>query len=266
MFKQFSLTFIISILISTFTFGQTKGIPSPPNPKKLVNNLSKEFPNFLSSSESFLLEEKLVKFFDSTSNQIAVVIVDNLAGFEPWEFATRIGDEWGIRQKDIDNGIVILIKPTGGKTERKTFIAIGKGLEGAIPDATTKLILERELISNFKKGQFYEGLDRTTDVLMSLAKGEYNSKEYNKKKKSNKGLVKAIMILVFIFIFFIIRFKNGGNGGGDGLTMGAGAMYFGSRGGRGFGGGFGGGSSGGGFGGFGGGAGGFGGGGAGGSW
>jgi uncharacterized protein len=261
MFKQFSITFIFSLLISILSIGQTKGIPSPPNPKKLVSNLSKEYPNFLSSTESSLLEEKLVRFSDSTSNQIAIVIIDDLAGFEPWEFATRLGEEWEVGQKDKDNGIVILIKPTGSKAERKTFIAIGKGLEGAIPDATAKLILDRELISNFKKEAYFEGLDRTTDVLMSLAKGEYNSKEYSKKKKSNKGLIKAIMILVFIFIFFIIRFKNGGNGGGDGLTMGAGAMYFGSRG---FGGGFGGGSSGGGFGGFGGG--GFGGGGAGGSW
>lgn len=262
MSKQFSLTFIISILISTFTFGQTKGIPSPPSPKRLVNNLSKEFPNFITPNEANILEEKLERFSDSTSNQIAVIIIDELQGFEPWEFATRVGEEWGIGQKDKDNGIVILLKPTGGKNERKFFIAIGKGLEGAIPDATAKLIQEKELVPYLKSGEYFKGLDQTTTVLMQLAKGEFNSKEYTKKKKSNKGLLKAIMILVFIFIFFIIRFKNGGNGGGDGLTMGAGAMYFGSRG---FGSGFGGGSSsGGGFGGFGGG--GFGGGGSGGSW
>ena len=263
MFKQFSLTFLFSILTLSLTFGQTKGIPSTPSPKKLVNNLSKEFPNFITTYEANLLEQKLERFSDSTSNQIAIVIVDDLAGFEPWEFATRLGEEWGIGQKGKDNGIVILLKPTGGKNQRKFFIAVGRGLEGVIPDATAKLIQDRELVPFLKTGEYFKALDQTTNVLMQLAKGEFNSKEYNKKKRSNKGLIKAIMILVLIFIFFIIRFKNGGNGGNDGLTMGAAGFLFGSGLGRSSGG-FGGGSSGGGFGGFGGG--GFGGGGSGGSW
>lgn len=261
MFQKY-LSILLFSLITLFTFGQEKGIPAPSNPPRLVNNLSKAFPDFLSGAETELLEQKLVAFNNETSNQIVLVIVDDLAGFEPWEYATEIGEQWKVGQAKEDNGIVILIKPTGGKGERKYFIAPGKGLEGAIPDAICRQIEDNELLPNLKTGDFYGALDKTTTVLMSLAKGEYNSKTYSKKHKNSGSLARTIIILIIIIVFFISMSKRGG-GRGNGYTMGAGGMFFGGFGGgsSGFGGGS---SSGGGFGGFGGG--GFGGGGSGGSW
>lgn len=240
------------------SFAQSDGIPERPNPPKLVNNFSAT--DFLSPGEAQQLEQKLEAFSDSTSNQILIVIIDDLGGQEPWAFATELGNKWGAGQAKFDNGIVILIKPTGGKGERKYFIAIGKGLEGAIPDLTCRQIEQKELLPYLKSGNAYEGLDRTTNVLMALAKGEYNSDEY--AKKAQKKLPIGIIIpLILIILFIIYRSSKGGNDGG--LTMGAAGFILGNvLGGR-RGGGFGGGSSGG-FGGFGGG--GFGGGGSGGNW
>ncbi len=119
-------------------------IPSAPYPPKLYNNLSNAFPNFLNKTEAIALEKKLQEFAISTSNQIVVLIVDTLNGYEPWDYATRIGDKWGVGQKKEDNGIVVLIKPTGGAGNRKTFISTGKGLEGAIPDVTCLKIVNQE--------------------------------------------------------------------------------------------------------------------------
>ena len=258
MLKHFFLTFFL--LFSLTVFGQN-GIPDAPAPPKLVNNLSKEFPDFLSSDEEQLLENKLESFAESTSNQIVIVIVDDLAGYEPAEFAYELGDKWGIGHEKEDNGIVILIKPTGGAGERKFFIATGKGLEGAIPDYTCRQIEEDELIPYLKSQEYYKALDNTTDVLMKFAKGEYNSAKYAKKHK-RESKSSAIIVLLIIALLVFLFSKKGGRGGG--MTMGpAGFFFMGS--GFGSGGGFGGGSSGGGgFGGFGGG--GFGGGGSGGSW
>jgi uncharacterized protein len=255
--KKYSLLF--ALLVLTFTaFGQRLDIPAKPNPPRLVNNLSKEFPNFLSPGEEKALEEKLVAFSDSTSNQIVIVIVDDLKGYEPWDFATELGEQWQVGQGKEDNGIVILVKPTGGQGERKTHIAVGRGLEGAIPDLTSKDIIENELLPNFKNGNFYQGLDEATDVIMALAKGEYNYKDYKKNSGNGSGFI--IVIIIIVIIVLLIKFgpKNGSGGGGNGFTYGAGGFFAG----RAFG--SGGGSSGGGFGGFGGGS--FGGGGSGGSW
>ena len=257
MLKNVLLLLLFSAISVLSAYGQN-GIPE--NTNRLVNNFSKEFPNFISQQEENLLEQKLEAFSDQTSNQIVIVIIDDLAGIEPWEFATDIINNWGVGQSKEDNGIVILIKPTGGKDQRKYFIATGKGLEGAIPDAVCRQIEDQELLPNLKNGYFYKALDQTTDVLMSIAKGEVNSKKYanNNSTKSPKSLLKIIIIIIAIVIYLITRFRGGGR---NGFTMGSSGIFFGG----GFGGGgFGGGSSGGGFGGFGGGSGG--GGGAGGSW
>lgn len=256
-FYRFSL---ITLLLS---FGLTVSatIPERPTPPRLVNNLSKKMPDFLSAQEEAMLETKLSKFANETSNQIVIVVVDDLAGDEPWSFATELGQKWGVGQGKFDNGIVILIKPTGGEGQRNLFIAVGYGLEGAIPDLTTKQIRENEMYPYFKQGQFYTALDKATDVLMALAKGEYNSDAYGQKNKK-KGLPMGIIIPIVLFIIFLIFRSNRRGGGGNGFTMGSAGFILGSmlnnRGG-----GFGGGSSGG-FGGFGGG--GFGGGGSGGNW
>ena len=251
--KYFSFLFI---LFSLAVAAQSDGIPERPSPNRLVNNLSKEFPDFISSSEQSQLENKLAAFANETSNQIVVVIVDDIGGTEPWDFATRLGQKWGAGQSKVDNGIIVLIKPTGGKGQRKVHIAVGYGLEGAIPDATANQISDNELGPGLASGNYYEAIDKTVDVLMALAKGEYNSDAY--AKKSKKFPKQIIIPIILIILFIIFRSSRCGRGGG-GMSMGTGFLL-GSM----FSGGGGGGGSSGGFGGFGGG--GFGGGGAGGSW
>jgi uncharacterized protein len=258
---MFRFHFAFLLLFSLFfapVFGQNKGIPAPPNPSRLVNNLSKAFPDFISKEQEKFLESKLDTFARKSSNQIVIVIIDDLADYEPWEFATRLGENWGVGHEKEDNGIVLLIKPT---QDRKAFIAVGKGLEGIITDVVSSQIIKNDLLPYFKKGDFFKGLDQTTTVLMSLAQQEYDAATYNKKNKKTMSPLQVVFLVLFIIIFFIAFIKRGGGGKGNGMTTGSRGIFFG-----GMGSGFGGGSSsgGGGFGGFGGG--GFGGGGSGGSW
>ncbi len=232
--------------------------PIPEPSHKLVNNYSAT--GFINAQEEQILESKLETFSNQTSNQIVIVIIDDLGGMEPWEFATKLGAKWGVGQGKMNNGIIILIKPSGGPGERKYFIAIGKGLEGAIPDITTKQIEDKELLPNLKAGNAFDALDKTTDVLMALAKGEYNSDQYAKKQESPDKLSMAIILLI-ILVFLIISIKNGGGRNNGPMGFGTGFLFGSMLGGGGRSSGFGGG---GGFGGFGGG--GFGGGGSGGNW
>ncbi len=253
--KQLLLFF--ALLLPAFTLpAQSSVIPNRPNPPRLVNNLSATA--FLSSGEEAQLEQKLEKFANETSNQIVVVITDDIGEMEDWEYATELGSKWGVGQGKTDNGIVILIKPTGGQGKRKLFIAVGKGLEGAIPDLATKRIRENEMYPYLKKGQNFIALDKATDVLMALAKGEYNSDQYGARHKNKDGSVYPPIIVIVIIIIVVIALRRSGFRG---------HWLGGGFGGGGFGGGWGGGSSGdsgGGFGGFGGGS--FGGGGSGGDW
>lgn len=242
-------------------------IPDRPNPPRLVNNLSKEFPQFLTPQEVQALESKLVDFDKKTSNQICLVIVDDFGGTDENDFATRLGQSWGVGGAKFDNGIVVLVKPTQADGGRKMYITAGYGLESVLPDVLLKKIVSEELKPYFKQERYYEGLDHTTDLLIKISQGEFN---YAKKEEHSLW---PIIIFISLFILFIYlssksnsRYRGYTYGRGGVLDdIGGGSVFRGSGWGGfgGFGGGFGGGG-GGGFGGFGGG--GFGGGGAGSSW
>jgi uncharacterized protein len=225
--------------------------------------------NLLSSREIQSLKVTLQAFSDTTSNQIVVVTMNDLQGYSPFEVATKIGQTWGVGQEGVDNGVVILIKPKTAQSRGQVFISPGYGLEGAIPDATGKMIVENEMIPYFKQGQIYQGVAHALIPLKALAVGEYNSDEYQ-KSTSEKVSFAPIFMILFVFLFAMIgRFRAARSYSvGHNLPFWTAMMLMNqSRGHSGHYGNFtsgGGGFGGGGFGGFGGG--GFGGGGAGGSW
>lgn len=252
----------ILALVCLLAAAMSYAIPSRPNPQRLVNDLADVF----TSEQVSRLENTLVEFDDSTSNQIVVVTVKDLEGYDASEYATRIGLDWGVGSAQFNNGIVLLVKPKTFDSAGQVFIAVGYGLEGAIPDAYAKRIIENELIPNFRLNDYYAGVEAACDVLMKLASGEISEP---RGEEEDDALLEIIATLLFIglliFIFIIAVGQNDDNGhssGGGRRTIYVGPIITSGRsygGGSSFGGGFGGG-----FGGFGGGS--FGGGGAGGSW
>lgn len=254
-------TIILLIFTLSTYLGFAQDFPAKPN--TLVN----DYTNTLSAQQINQLEQKLVAFDDSTSNQVAVVILKSIGDYDINEYALELGRKWGIGGKEKNNGVILLI----ALGDRKMSIQTGYGLEGALPDIYTKRIIENDIKPFFKEGDYYSGIEAGTNSIISLVKGEYkNDKPKTKRSKGNAGFA---VIIIIIIIAILIR--RGGGGGGNQVIGGRGvadALFWsmllsggGRNSGGGFGGGFGGGSSGGGgFGGFGGGS--FGGGGSSGSW
>ncbi|NOU17394.1 MAG: TPM domain-containing protein [Bacteroidales bacterium] len=246
------------VLSSSILFAQE--LPAPMNPRRMVN----DFVGLLNQNEWASLETKLRNYNDSTSNQIAIVIVNDFLGFDKSDYAFRLAEKWGVGGKGKNNGVMIIIKPKVGNEKGDAFIAIGYSLEDVIPDITANQIVNREMIPSFKKNNFYQGLDDATTTIINLAKGKFTADQYNKRKSSSKGGGTIIFIIIIIVLSLIFRgnSRNRGNTIGSNIPfwLALGMLSSGSRGG-----GFGNFSSGsGGFEGFGGGS--FGGGGAGGSW
>jgi len=260
---------LVPLVFFLIIFGTiAQEFPKQADPPKLVN----DFTNTLTSSEQAALEQKLVAYNDSTSTQIAIVMVQTLGDYEISDYAFQLGDLWGIGGEEFDNGLLIL----AAMKDRDVFIATGYGLEGSVPDALAKRIVQNLIIPNFKMEAYYQGLDQATDMIFKLASGEYKAEDVASKGNS-RGAIFLLLIFIFVFVILpLLRNRNdnnnhmGGKGGGvdlwttimlASLLRGGGSGKYGdfsSRGGGSFGGG------GGGFGGFGGGS--FGGGGAGGSW
>lgn len=256
---RFSFLAAMLLLQAGIGFGQ-EAIPDKPSPPRLVN----DFAGVLSSEQSQQLENKLVAFNDSTSVQIAVVIVPSLGGYEKADFAQQLGQKWGVGGSKFNNGFVVLVKPKTQGESGEAFIATGYGVEQFVPDATASDIINNEMIPFFNQNDYFGGIDASTETIMKFVKGEFKPDKYKKTagKKTGSGIVVIIVILI---AYLISRNRNNHDTIGRG---GAGLLFFpwflGGFGGGGSGGGGFGGSGGGGFGGFGGG--GFGGGGAGGSW
>lgn len=263
------LTFTAALFFLQVNTLSSQSIPDRPNPPRLVN----DFAGMLNAQEVNALENKLVGFSDSTTTQIAIVTVSSLDGTDISEYAQNLAEKWGIGQKGLNNGVLILIKPKTSDSRGYAKIAPGYGLEGALPDIACGEIVDYEIIPAFKNNDFYGGLDKATSTIMSLVRGEFTAADYGNrgKKSSGKGiLVGAILIGIFILISII----SGASKGGNNKNISSGGLPFwlllsmmnSGRGHGGSWGGFsgGGGGSSGGFGGFGGGS--FGGGGASGSW
>ncbi|MBE9465374.1 TPM domain-containing protein [Dyadobacter subterraneus] len=237
-------------------------VPAKPNPPRLVNDFAKQ----LNPTEISALEQKLDAYNDSTSSQIAIVVVPTTGDYPIADYALKLGREWGVGGKGKNNGIVIL----WASTDRKIYISTGYGMEGAVPDAIAKRIITQVMTPEFKNGMYYRGLDKGVDMIIKYATGEYKADAKQVDDGESGGTSPLlILVVVFIIIVFIIS-RNKGGGGGGFRNMGGGPIFFpytthssgGSSSGN-WGGGFGGGD-GGGFGGFGGGS--FGGGGAGGDY
>ena len=129
--------YILALAASMLCVLAVYAVPSRPSPARLVNDLAGLFTDVQEAE----MERMLVAFDDSTSNQITVVTVKDLEGYEASEYATRIGLDWGVGSEKFDNGVVILVKPKTSSSG-EVFIAVGYGLEGAVPDAYAKRIIE----------------------------------------------------------------------------------------------------------------------------
>lgn len=264
--SRYLLVFVFAAF-GVFAYGQSSDFP--PVSDRLVT----DYTQTLSASELQHLEQKLVAFDDSTSTQIAVVIMKSVGSYDIADYAVRLAQQWGIGSKEHDNGILLLV----ALGDRAVTIQTGYGVEGAVPDIVAYRIIENEIKPAFRQEQYFVGIDRATDALIAHTKGEYTAGP--RKEQGGEGL--GILMVIIIVVVILVAVSKKGGGDNDGEVMGrrgaadafwwmvlldsmgkSGGGFGGGRGG--FGGGRGGFGGGGGFGGFGGG--GFGGGGASGRW
>lgn len=200
------MTFVAPLL--TLCVSAAVAFPSRPQPQRLVNDLAGLFTEVQVND----LEHRLVALDDSTSNQIAVVTVQSLEGMEPAEYATRIGEKWGVGSKDFNNGIVLLVKPKTPDSGGCVSIQVGYGLEGAIPDAYCRRIIENDMLPHFREGDYYGGVSDAVDILTALASGEVSVAREMEDGSDSPALILA-SVLLFLFIVWMLA-KHGGKGGG----------------------------------------------------
>ncbi len=197
---------VLFILI-IFSFRMAGGeIPTRPDPPRLVN----DFAGILNPGDNSRLESRLEQFAQETSTQIVVVTVNDLEGYDPGDYAFRIGEQWGVGQQGKNNGLVVLIKPKTNSTKGQIFIATGYGLEGVLPDAIVNgTIIDAEMIPRFMENNYIAGIENGLQVIMDITRGEYTAEQYQQQAESAGGV--PFVILMFILFFIIIPVIKGRN-------------------------------------------------------
>ena len=198
-------TMVLLMCITALTV--TAQVPARPNPPRLVN----DFAGILGDCQ--WLEDSLEKIAVETSNQICVVTMDDLGGYDKAMMAYSIGEQWGVGKKDNNNGVVILIKPKTPDSKGEAFIAAGYGLEGAITDATSTRIVNQEMIPHFKDNDYLGGVWAGVQVVRDLATGEFNEEDYANADDDNALFALILFIAIMALFLYLAHKSNQGNNG-----------------------------------------------------
>jgi len=223
----------------------------PPPPAAYFN----DYANVVSAGTAAQLNQTLENFERQTSEQIVVAVFPKMQSDSDVEdYTVRVFRSWGIGQKDKNNGAVLFVFVQ----DHKLFLQTGYGLEGVLPDALCKRIIDEQITPRFKAGDFDGGLTAGVQAILAATKGEYkgNGSTVGDHRGGGGGAVIPIIFFLIIVAIIIMRSRSGYGG----------VQYWGGGWSGGSSGGWGGGGGGGGGGGFSGGGGSSGGGGAGGSW
>jgi uncharacterized protein len=232
----------------------------PPVPRNHFN----DYAGLVAPGAAQALNAELDQFERDTSNQVVVAIYPKMQSPSSIEdYAVRVAQAWGVGQQGKKNGAVLFIF----SSDHKLFISVGYGLEGVLPDALCKRIIENEITPRFRNGNFTGGVQAGVHAMLAATRGEYKGTGQTVADRRGRGSDAmgpfAILVLILIIIVgSVVRRSSSAVYGRNGRVNRYGSVW----GGGGFGGGgsFGGGGGGGGS--FSGGGGSFGGGGAGGSW
>ncbi|MEO8628854.1 MAG: YgcG family protein [Betaproteobacteria bacterium] len=122
----------------------------------------------LTAEQTQALEQKLQQFETAKGSQIAVLIVPSVRPETIEQYGIRVAEQWKLGRKGVDDGALLLV----AKNDRDLRIEVGYGLEGALPDAIAKRIVDETIVPRFRTGDFYGGIDAGVDAIIKVVNGE----------------------------------------------------------------------------------------------
>ncbi len=183
-----ALTLLFLLLFGT----QAVAAPSfPPLSGRVVDNAG-----LLSPAEKNVLTTILAQHETNTTDQIVVVTLNSLQGYDIADYGYQLGRHWGIGQKGRDNGVLLIVAPD----ERKVRIEVGYGLEGELTDKLSHDIVQEVILPRFKEGNYPAGILNGTKAILSVLKGSYAPPKRSQKVKASSSDFSGIII----FAIFII--------------------------------------------------------------
>src|SRR6266699_1424825 len=155
----------------------------------------------LSGTQQQDLERRLREFESRKGSQIAVLMLPSTEPETIEEYSIRVADAWKIGRARVDDGVILVV----AKNDRKLRVEVGRGLEGAIPDAIAKRVVSDIIAPYFRSGDFYGGVAAGTDALMKLVEGEplpprKGTANGDSRSQDHQGTFVLLLIFAFIVV------------------------------------------------------------------
>lgn len=190
-------TFLLFLLATAYAFAQDL-TAIPPLTSPVMDTA-----NMMTDQAREELENHLLKYSYEKGSQIVILTVPNIAPETPFEYAYRVTDQWKLGRAEHNDGILLLLV----RDERKTFLAVGRGLEGAIPDVYAKRLLEDVLRPRMAAGQTDEAIFETVGQIEKLIAGEKLPE--NTHQNNNQDSYLGLLLICFIFAGAFLRLALG---------------------------------------------------------
>ncbi len=171
----------------------------PPKPERYFN----DYAGVVSQSAALRFNERLAQFERETSTQVVVAIYPKMqSDSDIADYTRRVAQTWGVGQKARRNGVVLFIFIQ----DRKMFIQVGYGLEGALPDITAFDITEYRIKPEFRAGNYEAGLGAGIDSILKAIRGEYkgSGKTVQERRGNAKGSGGLIFFVAFVFVLIFV--------------------------------------------------------------
>jgi uncharacterized protein len=169
----------------------------PPTPNAYFN----DYAGVVSKEAASRFNEQLAQFERDTSDQVVVAVFPKMqSDSDVADYTQRVAQAWGVGQQKRRNGVVLFVFIQ----DRKMFIQVGYGLEGALPDATAFDITENRIKPHFKNGDYQGGLAEGIDSIFNAIRGEYKGTGKTVREAGLGDKVSRIVPNILFFFFFVM--------------------------------------------------------------
>lgn len=199
---------LLVALCGCFAFVQAQ-FDIPPKPSEQTSVY--DYIELLPEGQEKTLEQKLIRYSDSTSTQIVIAIIGSTKGENINYLGAQWGEQWGIGQQGKDNGVLVLL----ARDDRRIAINTGYGVEGSLTDALSRRIIENVILPQFRQDNYYGGLNDGADAIFQVLNGEF---EEDRTLNEGQGfpLAPVLPFIIFIVILIVLSRRNRRGGGGSG--------------------------------------------------
>jgi uncharacterized protein len=159
----------------------------------------------LNEQQRSALEQTLAEFEARKGAQIAVLMVPTTQPEAIEQYAVRVQESWKLGRKGVDDGALLVV----AKNDRKVKLEVGYGLEGILPDAIAKRIIEDDIVPRFKEGDFYGGIRAGVGRIMRVVEGEKLPPPASKQSARSYPWA-SVPFDYWILFLFILPFIGGG--------------------------------------------------------